>query len=61
MAKKIRVKLVRSLAGRKPVHRRTIKALGLGKMNSVREHEATPSVLGMVRSVSFMLEVEEVD
>jgi len=59
MANMIRVKLVRSTIGRKPEQRKTAKALGLGKINSVVEKEATPSVLGMVKAISHLIEVEE--
>jgi len=58
--KNIRVKLVRSTIGRKPEQRKTVKALGLGKLNSVVEKEATPSILGMVKSISHLVEVEEI-
>ncbi len=59
--KKLRIKLIKSTIGRKPKHRRTVKALGLRRIGSVVEKEATPQILGMVRSISFMLEVEEID
>jgi len=63
MAKKktstIRVTLVRSPIGRKPEQRATIKALGLGKMNSSVEKPANDAVLGMVGSVSHLVKVEE--
>jgi large subunit ribosomal protein L30 len=61
VAKKIRVRLVRSAIGRKPPQRRTVKALGLGKINSSVVHDATPSILGMVRAVSHLVEVEETE
>ncbi len=57
---KIRVKLVRSTIGRKPEQRATAKALGLGKMNSVVEKDATPAIMGMVNSISHLVEVEEI-
>ena len=38
----------------------TLKALGLKKMHSSREVEATPQILGMVRAVDHLLKVEEV-
>ena len=60
MAKKIQIKLVKSTIGRKPKHRKTIEALGLRKINQKVEKEATPAILGMVRSVSFMVDVEEI-
>ncbi len=57
--KKVRIKLVRSTIGCVPAHRRTVKALGLRRLNAVVEKAATPAILGMVRSVSYLLEVEE--
>ena len=59
--KMIRVKLVRSTIGRKPEQKKTVKALGLGKLNSVVEKEVNPAVLGMVESISHLVEVEEIN
>jgi len=62
MAKKkptIRVTLIKSPIGRKPEQRATVKALGLGKMNSTVEKEANPAVMGMVRAISHLVRVEE--
>ena len=58
-ASKIRVTLVRSPIGRKPRQRATVKALGLGKMNSSVEKEANDAVLGMVESIAHLVKVEE--
>jgi large subunit ribosomal protein L30 len=60
MAGKIKIKLVRSTIGRKPYQRRTAKALGLGKINSSVEHDASPSIIGMVRAIEHLVEVEEI-
>lgn len=57
--KKLKIKLVRSVIGRKPNQRKTVEALGLKRINSVVEQEATPSILGMVRTVSHLIKVEE--
>lgn len=57
---KIRIKLVKSLIGRKKDQIETVKALGLKKLNSVVEHEDTPQIRGMIDKISFMLEVEEI-
>jgi len=59
--KKLQIKLVRSPLKRKPNQRKTVAALGLRKMNQVVEHDATPSVVGMVNAVSHLLEVKEID
>jgi len=57
--KKLKIRQVKSVIGRKTNQRRTIAALGLKRINYVVEHEATPSILGMVRTVSHLIEVEE--
>ena len=56
---KIRIKQVRSRIGRPKVQRRTLDALGLTKMNSTVEHNATPQILGMVKKVSHLITVVE--
>ena len=61
MAKKVKVTLVRRTIGQKPAKRATVRSLGLRKINSVVEHEATPSILGMVASVAHLVKVEEMD
>ena len=57
--KKIKITLVRSTIGRKPEQKKTAKALGLRKLNSSVEKEASPQVLGMAASISHLVEVEE--
>ena len=56
----MQVRLVRSPIGRNPNQRKTVKALGLRKMHQTIEVEATPSVLGMVKTVSHLVEVKEI-
>ncbi|BAV04172.1 LSU ribosomal protein L30 [Filimonas lacunae] len=36
-----------------------MQALGLNKLNSSKEVEATPQILGMVTKVSHLIKVEE--
>ncbi|MCP5514052.1 MAG: 50S ribosomal protein L30 [Spirochaetales bacterium] len=60
MAEKIKIRLVRSTIGRKPYQRKTAKALGLGKINSIVEKEVNPAILGMVRAIEHLVEVEEI-
>ncbi len=57
MAEKIVIKLVRSTIGRKPEQRATVRSLGLRKISSETVKEATPAVLGMVATVSHLVEV----
>lgn len=58
--KKIKITLVKSPIDRPERQKLTLKALGLGKTNSSKELEASPQVLGMVRKVEHLVEVEEV-
>ena len=57
--KKLRITLVRSTIACLPAHRATVKALGLRKIGAVVEHNASPAILGMVKTVSYLLDVEE--
>ena len=56
---KISVKQVKSAIGRTKTPKRTREALGLKKLHQVVEHEATPSILGMVAAVSHLVEVQK--
>ena len=58
--KKIKITLVKSPIDRPERQKLTLKALGLNKTNSMKEVEATPQILGMVRKVLHMVKVEDV-
>ena len=45
---KIKIKQVKSRINCPAVQKKTLDALGLKKLNSVVEHNATPQILGMV-------------
>ena len=55
----IQVTLRRSLIGEKPKTRKTVKGLGLGKMNSTVELPDNESVRGMIHAVRHLVEVGE--
>jgi large subunit ribosomal protein L30 len=55
----LRITLVRSTIGRPGVQGRTVKALGLRKLNSVVVRPDNPSIRGMVNSISHLVKVEE--
>ena len=57
---KIRIRLVRSTIRCLPKQRATVRSLGLRKIGSCNELEASPAVLGMVRVVSHLVSVEEI-
>lgn len=56
---KVKVTLTRSLIGRKPNQRKTVKALGLGRINSSVDVELNPAIEGMINTISHLIKVEE--
>jgi large subunit ribosomal protein L30 len=56
---KVRVEQVRSTIKRPENQKRTIKALGLGKINKSVEVELTPQIAGMIKKVSHLVAVTE--
>ncbi len=55
--KTVTVRQVRSAARRPAIQTATLKGLGLGKMHRVRTLEDTPSVRGMIKSISHLVEI----
>jgi large subunit ribosomal protein L30 len=56
---KIKIQQVKSRIKCPAVQKRTLDALGLHKMNAVVEHENTPNILGMIRTVHHLVKVTE--
>ncbi len=57
----LRITLVRSLIGYSRAQRETAKGLGLRKIGSRVVRRETPEILGMVRKISHVLNVETVE
>ena len=57
---KIKVTQVKSGIDRIESQKRTLYALGL-RMHKTVEHDSTPQILGMIRKVSHLVTVEEVN
>lgn len=57
---KLRIKQVRSVIGHPERQKRTMRALGLRKINHTREVEATPQILGMIEKVKHLITVEAI-
>jgi len=55
----IKITQIRSLIGRKPKHRRTVKALGLKRIGHTVTQRDNPAIRGMIESVSYLVKVEE--
>lgn len=60
MAKKLEITLIKSTIGTVPKHQKTVKALGLKKLNRTRVVEDTPQIRGMIKSIDYMLRVQEI-
>ena len=56
---RIKVTQVKSQIGRLQNQKRTLEALGLRKMNQTVEHEATPSIIGMVNTVKHLVSLRK--
>ena len=59
--RKLKVTQVKSGIDRKADQKRTLIALGLKKMHHSVEVEATPQIEGMIRKISHLLTVEEIN
>jgi large subunit ribosomal protein L30 len=56
----LKITLVKSTIGAIPKHKKTVKALGLNKLNSSAQHQDNPAIRGMVKQVSHLVKVEEI-
>jgi large subunit ribosomal protein L30 len=56
---KLKVTYVRSVIGQKPDAKRTVRALGLRRLQQTVEHEDSPQVRGMIHKVRHLVRVEE--
>ncbi len=56
---KVNISQVRSTIKRPENQKRTIKALGLGKIDKSVEVELTPQIAGMINTVSHLVSVKE--
>lgn len=57
---RVKITLVKGISGRKPNHIKTVKSLGITKVNQSVEHNLTDDIKGKIKLVSYLLKVEEV-
>jgi large subunit ribosomal protein L30 len=55
----VKVRLVRGLRGTQHRHRLSVRALGLNKLNDVRELKDSPQVRGLINQLHYLVRVEE--
>jgi large subunit ribosomal protein L30 len=61
MGKRLKVRQVRSKIGGKQNQRDTLRSLGLKRLGDVVVKEDRPEIRGMVKTVTHLVAVEEVD
>ena len=59
MAGTLKITLVKSMIGRPEKHRRVLRGMGLKKLNRSVELQDTPSIRGMINTVSHLVKFEE--
>jgi large subunit ribosomal protein L30 len=57
----LKIRQVRSAVGRKQNHRDTLRTLGLKRVGDESVREDRPEVRGMIKTVTHLVAVEEVD
>jgi large subunit ribosomal protein L30 len=57
---KVKITLIKSTIGCPPAQRATVQGLGLRKLNSSVVQNATLPILGMVKKVAHLVNIEEV-
>jgi large subunit ribosomal protein L30 len=57
--KTVKVRLVKSPNSCQAKHRLSVKALGLRRLNDVRELKDSPSVRGLINKVQYLVRVED--
>ena len=55
----VTVRLVKGLRGTQARHRLSVKALGLNKINDLRELKDSPQVRGLINKVHYLVRVED--
>jgi large subunit ribosomal protein L30 len=55
---KIKVRLLKGLAGCKQSHRDTVRGLGLKRIDQVVEVIDTPAVRGMINKVNYLVRID---
>ncbi|WWO96246.1 MAG: 50S ribosomal protein L30 [Candidatus Dasytiphilus stammeri] len=60
MSKMIKITQIRSSIGRIPKHKATLKGLGLRYIGHSIIRKNIPEIRGMVKNISYLLKIEEV-
>ncbi len=61
MASKLRIRQVKSAINRSGRQKKTIRALGIRRLNQTVVHNDNPCIRGMVKKVEHLVQVEEIN
>jgi large subunit ribosomal protein L30 len=61
VARRIRIRQIKSASGHPSDQGRTVRALGIRRLLQVVEHDDTPQIRGMVFKVRHLVKVEEIN
>lgn len=61
MASKLKIRQVKSAINRSGMQKKTIRALGIRRLNQTVVHDDNPCIRGMVKKVEHLVEVEEIN
>lgn len=56
---KVKITQIKSIIGQSERQRKTLKSLGINKMNQTVELEANPQILGMIEKVKHLVRIEQ--
>jgi large subunit ribosomal protein L30 len=59
MARKLKIRQIKSASGHREDLKATVKALGIRRLHHVVEHNDTPQIRGMIFKIRHLLSVEE--
>ena len=60
MESKLKITQIRSTIGKTKTQRKTVRALGIKKLNQSVIHKKTPQILGMLDRIRHLVRIEEV-
>ncbi len=61
MASKLKIRQVKSAINRSGMQKKTLRALGIRRLNQTVVHNDNPCIRGMVKKVEHLVEVEEIN
>ena len=61
MSKQLKIRQIRSGINAQESHKRTIRALGIRRMQQEVIHPDNPQIRGMIQLVRYMVTVEEIE